>query len=198
MASACVAQHKRYWGHFHMKNGAHTRFWVLIASVEKLRITKTETLKMMEVFVLWRKVYWSTAHSEAAVGGCWREVHEPYLSSSFLRVYLWEQRPQAHAGRPRHTGCTPRNTGLKCTLMLSSRLSMVHSREDSPSARDWQRTGLCSSAQALMLQDSAWRKAFATELQGLYFLYVASISNNTGCITKLKSVNAFKVFNFLE
>lgn len=49
-----------------------------------------------------------------------------------------------------------------------------------------------------MLQDSAWRKAFATELQGLYFLYVASISNNTGFITKLKSVNAFKVFNFLE
>lgn len=50
---------------------------------------KTETSKMMEVFVLWREVYWSKAHSVTAVRVCWREVHESiHGSSSFLRGYL--------------------------------------------------------------------------------------------------------------
>lgn len=130
MASACVAQHKRYRGHFRMKNRAHTRFWVLIATMERLKITKIKQKSLR----WWRYLF----SGEKSTG----TKHIVWQPSEFAR----EKCTSPYVAPQVSSGSISVNKGHKCTLAglsiqdaywgtqihayaILSRLSMVKMQE---------------------------------------------------------------------
>lgn len=166
--------------------------------MEKLKI-----IKIKQKSLRWWRYLFSGEKSTGANHIVWQpsefareKCTSPYVapqrgSSSFLRIYLCEQRTRVHVGRPQHTRCTQRNTRPKIhAYAILSRSSIVKMQEKNPGARSWQCTELWSSGMGI------WRTLLQLSFKGCTSL--CDISNDTGFIAKLKSVNVFKVFKFFR